>query len=87
MANSAITWQPSELPTNDALDNPMAASDAKRYERLVDAVSRAQFEPVMKEGNPVAVNMVWFVANTTVRGHGRKHIRDVNSAIARKHVA
>jgi hypothetical protein len=57
----------------NSTDMPMAASDAKRYESLVDAVSRVQFEPVMKEGNPVAVNMVWFVANTTVRG--RKHIR------------
>lgn len=60
----------------DDTDVPMAASDAKRYEGLVDAVSRVQFEPVMKEGNPVAVNMVWFVANTTVRG--RKHIRGAN---------
>jgi len=66
---------------------PMATSDAKRYESLVDAVSRVQFEPVMKEGSPVAVNMVWFVANTTVRGHGRKHIRGVNSAIAGKQIA
>ena len=57
-------------------DVPMAASDAKRYEGLVDAVSRVQFEPVMKEGNPVSVNMVWFVANTTVRG--RKHISGAN---------
>jgi len=57
-------------------DVPMAASDAKRYEGLLDAVSRVQFEPVMKEGSPVAVNMVWFVANTTVRG--RKHIRGAN---------
>jgi putative zinc finger protein len=68
-------------------DVPMAASDAKRYERLVDAVSRAQFEPVMKEGNPVAVNMVWFVANTTVRGHGRKHIRSAHSTLGHKQIA
>jgi Putative zinc-finger len=66
-------------------DSPMAASDAKRYEGLLNAVSRTQFEPVMKEGNPVAVNMVWFVTNTTVRG--RKHIRGAHAAITRKQVA
>ena len=65
------------LDGNSDTDMPMAASDAKRYEGLVDAVSRVQFEPVMKEGNPVSVNMVWFVANTTVRG--RKHIRGANA--------
>jgi len=65
----------------------MGASDAKRYESLVDAVSRVQFQPVMKEGSPVAVNMVWFVANTTVRGHGRKHIRGAHAAIAPKKIA
>jgi Putative zinc-finger len=65
----------SVLDTSGNSDASMATSDAKRYEKLVDAVSRARFEPVMREGNPVAVNMVWFVANTTVRGQGRKHIR------------
>jgi hypothetical protein len=67
LANLAV------LDANSDVDMPMAASDAKRYESLFAAVSRVQFEPVIKEGNPVAVNMVWFVANTTVRG--RKHIR------------
>jgi len=67
LANLAV------LDANSDADVPMAASDAKRYQSLVDDVWRVQFEPVMKEGSPVAVNMVWFVANTTVRG--RKHIR------------
>jgi hypothetical protein len=68
-------------------DVSMATSDAKRYERLVDVMARARFEPVMKEGNPVAVNMVWFVANTTVRGQGRKHIRSTDRPVLRKEVA
>ena len=68
-------------------DEGMAASGAKRYESLVDAVSRVQFQPVMKEGSPVSVNMVWFVANTTVRGAGRKHIREAHRAIAPKKIA
>jgi len=73
------------IDTSCSEDVPMTASDAKRYERLVDAVSQTRFQPVMKEGSPVAVKMVWLVANTTVRG--RKHIRGGNHAIARKHVA
>ncbi len=80
LANLAV------LDGNSDLDMPMAASDAKRYESLFDAVSRVQFEPVMKEGSPVAVNMVWFVANTTVRG--RKHIRGSKpTASGRRQVA
>jgi hypothetical protein len=75
------------LDARGSSDIALATSDAKRYEGLVDAVSRARFEPVMKEGLPVAVNMVWFVANTTVRGQGRKHIRDASHAIARKQIA
>jgi hypothetical protein len=43
------------------------ASDAKLVEGLLDAVSRARFEPARMAGLPVAVNMVWLVAHTTVR--------------------
>jgi hypothetical protein len=46
----------------------MASMDSKRLERLVDAVSQTRFEPMKKEGERVAVNYVWFVAHTTVRG-------------------
>ncbi len=49
----------------------MAAMDAKRIQTLVTAMAQTRFEPVMKEGDPVAVNMVWFVAHTTVRGSHR----------------
>ena len=79
----------SNLAVLDASGNSdvaMAASDAKRYESLVDMVSRARFEPVMKEGSPVAVNMVWFVANTTVRGQDRKHMRGADRPL-RKQIA
>jgi len=40
---------------------------AKVAESLMGAVSRARFEPACVDGLPVAVNMVWMVANTTVR--------------------
>jgi predicted anti-sigma-YlaC factor YlaD len=41
--------------------------EAGRIEGLMDAVSQARFEPAVSDGSPVAVNMVWLVANTTVR--------------------
>lgn len=46
--------------------------DAKLVERLLDAVSRARFEPALFGGSPIAVNMVWLVAHTTVRAGGAK---------------
>lgn len=44
------------------------AEEAKVVANLLDAVSRARFEPASVAGLPVAVNMVWMVAHTTVRG-------------------
>jgi hypothetical protein len=44
------------------------ADEAKLVEALLDAVSRARFEPARMAGLPVAVNMVWLVASTTVHG-------------------
>jgi hypothetical protein len=41
--------------------------EAKAVEELMDAVSRVRFEPARVAGFPVAVNMVWLVAHTTVR--------------------
>ena len=35
--------------------------------RLQDAVARARFTPAQSGGTPVAVDMLWLVANTTVR--------------------
>lgn len=37
---------------------------------LLEAASQARFEPARAGGAPVAVNMVWVVAHTTVRGKG-----------------
>ncbi|PYR31276.1 MAG: hypothetical protein DMF92_05950 [Acidobacteria bacterium] len=46
---------------------PQLADQARLVEGLLDAVSRARFEPARMAGLPVAVNMVWLVARTTVR--------------------
>ena len=45
------------------------ADEAKLVEGLLDAVSRARFEPARMAGLPVAVNMVWLVAHTTVHAN------------------
>ena len=37
---------------------------------LLGAASHARFEPARAGGAPVAVNLVWLVAHTTVRGKG-----------------
>ena len=77
----------SNVEINDGIGGvAMASMDAKSLENLVDAVSRTRFEPVMKEGAPVAVNMVWFVAHTTVRGTGRRHLVGPQSARLRKRI-
>jgi TonB family protein len=34
---------------------------------VLDAVSKARFEPARQDGLPVAVNMVWMMTHTTVR--------------------
>jgi hypothetical protein len=35
---------------------------------LIDALSRGRLEPAQSDGAPVAVNLVWLVAHTTVKG-------------------
>lgn len=43
------------------------SSEARALEVLLGTVSRTRFEPAKVAGLPVAVNMVWMVAHTTVR--------------------
>ena len=64
----------SNVMVNDGFGGITVASiDARQIESLVNAVAKMRFEPVMKEGEPVPVNMVLFVAHTTVRaGAARK---------------
>ncbi len=46
--------------------------DARAIAGVMDMMSRARFEPGHVGGTPVAVNMVWLVAQTTVRGRVRE---------------
>ena len=50
------------------------ADEAKLVEGLLDAVSRARFEPARMAGLPVAVNMVWLVAHTTVHANKNQSV-------------
>ncbi|MGE5245753.1 MAG: zf-HC2 domain-containing protein [Betaproteobacteria bacterium] len=62
--------------------------DAQLVEGLLDAVARARFEPALFDGSPVAVNMVWLVAHTTVRATSTKGQNvDLPVAPARKRAA
>jgi len=50
-------------------EEPIApgTEEARAAETLMGAFSHVRFEPGRVDGLPVAVNMVWMVANTTVR--------------------
>jgi hypothetical protein len=50
-------------------ESPVVAgsSEARAVEHLMDSVSNTRFEPARVAGLPVAVNIVWMVAHTTVR--------------------
>ena len=41
--------------------------DQREHLDLVDALSRGRLEPAQFGGSPVAVNLVWLVAHTTVK--------------------
>ena len=53
-------------------------NDVGRVEELLDAVSRARFEPATRQGLPVAVNMVWLVTHTTVRAVKHHPLRGIS---------
>jgi len=59
---------------------------ARIVENLMDAISRARFEPAQREGLPIAVNMVWLVAHTTVRGT-KHHPLDPVVPVVKKRIA
>jgi hypothetical protein len=78
---SAVVTREGTVSNLEVLDGsapaPGTATVDARVEELRDAVSRARFEPATRRGLPVAVNMVWLVAHTTVRA---KHppLRDLS---------
>jgi hypothetical protein len=45
--------------------------DRREVTDIVEALSRGRLEPAQVGGSPVAVNLVWLVAHTTVKGKAR----------------
>ncbi len=73
--------------TDDGREAAPNGSATKAVEGLLDAVSRARFEPARREGLPVAVNMVWVVAHTTVRATKPEGLPASRSPVGKKRVA
>ena len=48
-----------------------ANHDIREVMAIVEALSRGRLEPALSGGSPVAVNLVWLVAHTTVKGKPR----------------
>lgn len=71
LALSAVVTREGRVQNIEFLNPAHAAAIKVRPDVLVamlDAASRAEFEPARAGGSPVAVSMVWLLASTTVRG-------------------
>jgi hypothetical protein len=65
LAVSGIVTQDGRIAFPSLLSSPYSSADDQR---LIHAVSGARFEPATRGGAPVAVNFVWLLERTTVRG-------------------
>ena len=71
-AMAAVVTREGRIKNLDLLDaddggKPIVDED-QVVEDIMHAMSRTRFQPAQREGLPVAVNLVWLVAHTTVRG-------------------
>ena len=57
-----------ELHPEDGQAPKAGSSEARAVQTMLGAMSQARFEPARVGGLPIAVNMVWLVTHTTVRG-------------------
>ena len=69
MPLSAVVTREGRVSGIEVLTRGYTAQDVRL---LVDALSRERLEPALFEGAPVAVNLVWVVAHTTVTGRNVK---------------
>jgi len=67
---SAIVTRDGRIQNLELLEKQAQALQIRPevIEAMLDAVSRARFEPAQSGGLPVAVNVVWLVTSTTVKG-------------------
>jgi len=57
-----------ELHPEDGQTPKEGSSEARAVQTMLGAMSQARFEPARVAGLPIAVNMVWLITHTTVRG-------------------
>jgi hypothetical protein len=65
-ALAAVVTQEGRVSRSEVLQS--TPHDREAVLRLMNAVSAARFRPASVGGEPVAVNLVWLVTHTTVRG-------------------
>jgi Putative zinc-finger len=65
LALSAVVTKEGRVGGYQVLANE---GDSREVGALLDAITRARFAPAEFGGTPVAVNMIWLVSHTTVRG-------------------
>jgi len=74
-AFTAVVTREGRVANVELLHGPgsgsMPALESQHVNELLGAASRARFQPASRAGSPVAVNMVWIVAHTTVRGSAK----------------
>jgi hypothetical protein len=66
---------------------PAAGSiEARAVQTMLGAMSQARFEPARVAGLPIAVNMIWLVTHTTVRGTSAPRILPAVPAAKKRRV-
>ncbi len=72
-ALAAVVARDGTLSNLELLGSQKGAGPANHQELIdiLEAASTARFEPARYAGSPVAVNMVWLLTHTTVRGRPR----------------
>jgi anti-sigma factor RsiW len=65
LALSAIVSREGKVSGVEVLTNDR---DRREVMTILDAISRARLEPARYGKNPIAVNMIWLLEHTTVRG-------------------
>jgi hypothetical protein len=73
-----------ELHPEDGQQPKAGSSEARAVQTMLGAMSQARFEPARVGGLPIAVNMVWLVTHTTVRGTEAPKTLPVTAPVAKK---
>lgn len=68
LALSAVVTRDGSVSDVSVLRN---STDRQHMSDILDAISQARLRPAELAGSPVAVNLVWLVAQTTVKPRGR----------------